>query len=85
MKNFHLPLPERTYTELRTEAQHAQLPTTTLAREAIELWLRAKKKAARHREIATYAAAMAGTELDLDVALESAAVEFQLAARKERP
>ena len=85
MKTFHLPLPERTYTELRTESQRAQLPATTLAREAIELWLRARKKAARHSSIAAYAAGVAGTELDLDEQLESAAIEFQLAARKERP
>ena len=36
MRNFHLPLPERTYTLLRAEAERAQLPATTLAREAID-------------------------------------------------
>lgn len=40
MKNFHLPLPERLYTLLRAEAERAQLPATTLAREAIDAWLR---------------------------------------------
>lgn len=75
MKNFHLPLPERTYAELRAEAERAQLPATTIAREAIALWLRARRKADRHNAIVAYAAEMAGTELDLDADLESAAVD----------
>ena len=52
MKNFHLPLPERTYTELRAEAERTQVPATTLAREAIDWWLRhqdAEGKARCHR------------------------------------
>jgi hypothetical protein len=40
MKNFHLPLPEQTYRQLRVEAERARVPTTTLAREAIDQWLR---------------------------------------------
>src|SRR5690242_11014571 len=40
MKNFHLPLPEQTYALLREEAERTQLPATTLAREAIDAWLR---------------------------------------------
>jgi hypothetical protein len=75
MKNFHLPLPERTYAELRAEAERAQQPTTTIAREAIAVWLRARKKALRHKAISSYAAGAAGTEFDLDPLLESAAVE----------
>jgi hypothetical protein len=75
MKNFHLPLPERTYAELRTEAERVQLPATTVAREAIAFWLRARKKAERQNAIAAYAAEMAGTPLDLDKSLESAAIE----------
>jgi len=34
MKNFHLPLPEQTYTGLRAEAERTGVPATTLAREA---------------------------------------------------
>ena len=34
MRNFHLPLPEQTYTLLRAAADRAQVPVTTLAREA---------------------------------------------------
>ena len=47
MKNFHLPLPEGTYDELRAEAERVHLPATTVAREAISSWLRARKKTAR--------------------------------------
>ena len=75
MKNFHLPLPERTYTHLRAEAERAQVPATTLAREAIDWWLREQLRKARHDQIAAYAAEMAGTDLDLDPDLEAAGVE----------
>ncbi len=75
MKNFHLPLPEATYDELRAVAERARLPATTVAREAISSWLRATKKAARRQAIMEYAARMAGTRLDLDPVLEAAAIE----------
>ena len=75
MKNFHLPLPEQTYTLLRGEAERTQLPATTLARKAIDLWLRSQARKARHEAIAAYAAEMAGTDLDMDHDLESAGIE----------
>lgn len=75
MKNFHLPLPEQTYSQLRAEAERAQVPATTLAREAIDMWLRYQARKARHDAIAAYAAEMAGTVLDLDPELESAGIE----------
>jgi hypothetical protein len=75
VKNFHLPLPERTYAELRAEAERANLPATTIAREAIAVWLRARKKALQRQAIAAYVAETTGTELDLDPLLESAAIE----------
>jgi len=75
MKNFHLPLPEASYDELRAEAERAQLPATTLAREAISSWLRARKKAARRQAVMEYAAHMAGTRFDLDPILEAAGIE----------
>ena len=78
MKNFHLPLPERTYAELRAEAERAQLPATAIAREAIDLWLRARKRTDRHNAVRAYAAEMRGTGFDLDPLLESAAVEHML-------
>lgn len=75
MKNFHLPLPEETYTHLRAEAERMHVPATTLAREAVDWWLRQQFRKARQDAIAAYAAEMAGTRLDLDADLESAAIE----------
>ena len=74
MKNFHLPLPDHTYRCLREEAERTQVPATTLAREAIDLWLRQQARNARHEAISAYAEEMAGTKLDLDPALESAGI-----------
>ena len=84
MKNFHLPLPEHTYAQLRAVAERSQLPATSLAREAIDLWLRQQLRQARHDAISAYAAEMAGTELDLDPDLESAGVEHLLESGRKR-
>ena len=83
MKNFHLPLPEETYAQLRAEAGRAQVPATTLARQAIDLWLRHQRRVARHAAIAAYAEELAGTNLDLDPDLESAAIEHLAKTVKE--
>jgi len=76
MKNFHLPLPEQTYIRLRAEAERTQVPATTLAREAVDGWLRQQSRKARQDAIMAYAAEMAGTHLDLDTDLESAGFEI---------
>ena len=78
MRNFHLPLPEQTYTQLRAASERARVPATTLARQAIDVWLAAQAKAALHEEIAAFATEFAGTEFDLDPELEAAGVEFLL-------
>ena len=83
MRNFHLPLPEQTYTELRAEAERKQFPATTLAREEIDRWLRDQRRKDRHEAIVAYAAEMAGWDLDLDAELESAGVEHLMRAGKE--
>ena len=82
MRNFHVPLPELTYEALRKQAERAHVPATTLAREAIDAWLREQSRKARHNAIAAYAAEVAGTDLDLDTALESAAVEHLVKTAK---
>ena len=46
-----------------------------LSHNPISNWLRARKKAARRKAVMEYAARMAGTRLDLDPDLESAAIE----------
>lgn len=80
MKNFHLPLPEETYADLRAQAARMQVPATALAREAVDAWLRRQARQARADAIAAYAAETAGTRLDLDPELESAAIEHLMNA-----
>lgn len=75
MKNFHLPLPEQTYLRLRAEAERTRVPATTLAREAVDEWLRQQSRKTRLEAIAAYASEMAGTPFDLDADLESAGIE----------
>ena len=83
MKNFHLPLPEQTYIRLRAEAERTQVPATTLAREAVDQWLRQQSRKARQDAIAAYATEMAGTHLDLDTGLESAGIEHLVKTGKK--
>jgi hypothetical protein len=80
MRNFHLPLPEQTYTRLRAEAKKAQVPATTLAREAIDWWLKVQARKARSEAITAFAAKAAGTDWDLDPAWEAAGIESLLKA-----
>jgi hypothetical protein len=82
MKNFHVPLPDATYNRLRDAAERSGIPATTLAREAIDLWLRQQQRKVRHEAIAAFAAEFAGTSLDLDRDLEAAGVEHLLKTAK---
>lgn len=75
MKNFHVPLPEETYTQLRAAAARTEVPATALAREAIDAWLRQRAREERRAAIAEYVEAVAGTLDDLDPALEEAGLE----------
>lgn len=84
MKNFHLPLPEHTYVQLRAEAERTQVPATTLAREAIDSWLLHQARKARHDAIVAYATETAGTDLDLDHDLESAGIEHLVKTGRAR-
>jgi hypothetical protein len=72
MKRLHSSLPEQTYSQLRAEAKRSRTPASTLAREV------------RHEAIAAYAAAAAGTALDLDAELESGGIEHLARAGRER-
>jgi hypothetical protein len=78
MRNFHLPLPEPTYALLRAEAERTQVPATTLARQAIDAWLRDQARRATDDAIAAYAAEMAGTKFDLEPDLEADGIEHLL-------
>jgi site-specific recombinase XerC len=78
LKNFHLPLPEQTYDELRSEAERRRVPATSLARQALQEWLQASKRLATRQAIAVYASELAGSEADLDPHLEAATVKLLL-------
>ncbi len=84
MQNFHLPLPEQTYSQLRAEAERAQVPATILAREAIDTYLRQQLRKARHAAISAYAEEMAGTAHDFDPELESTGIEHLVKTGKAR-
>lgn len=83
MKNFHLPLPEQTYDQLRSASERTHVPATILARQAIDLWLLHELRKVRHDAIAAYAAEMAGMTLDLDRDLEAAGIEHLLKTAKK--
>jgi plasmid stability protein len=70
LKNFHLPLPEEIHDGLRAEAGRQGKPSTAVAREAIAIYLREMAREERHRGIAEFAGDAAGSDLDLDEALE---------------
>ena len=75
VRNFHLPLPEPLYRRLRDAAERTKQPATTLARTAIDTWLRQHRKMMVREAIAEYAAEVAGTPDDLDEDLENASLE----------
>jgi predicted DNA-binding protein len=50
-RNFHIPLSDRTYRELRLLSEKMRRPATQLAREAIESWIEGLKGNALRREI----------------------------------
>ena len=83
-RNLHIPLSPQVYSLLRDEASRAKRPATVLARQAIEDWLRQRRRAEIHEGIARYVAEMAGTGVDLDPALEAASLEH-LADSEQRP
>ena len=82
-RNLHVPLDEALYRRLRNEAVRTGRPATELARNAIEAALRERQRFLLHESIAAYAEAVAGTEADLDPALERAGAEH-LSGRKKR-
>ena len=76
MKNFHLPLPKYVYAALREEAAALQRPAPVIAREAIDAWLRERRRASVRKSIAAYAVKHAGTTTDLDPDLEAGSLEL---------
>lgn len=84
VRNFHLPLAEDVYQALRQEAVLLRKPATVVAREAIEEWLRERRRAAVREAIAAYASRQAGTTADLDSSLERASLELWQEGRRRK-
>jgi predicted DNA-binding protein len=84
VRNFHLPLPSDVYERLKEAAARESRPATSVAREAIEEWLRQRRRLAVREEISSYADAIAGSREDLDPELENAGVEHLLGKRGRR-
>jgi predicted DNA-binding protein len=80
MKHIHVPLPDSAYDALRQQSKHTGQPATALVRQAVEVWLRDRRRAERAAALARYAAENGGTEVDLDPALEAASIESLLGA-----
>jgi predicted DNA-binding protein len=74
-RNLHVPLPAPLHDRLRAEAARSGRAATTLAREAIEVWIEDRERRAVHAGIVEYAEHMAGGAADLDEYLERAGVE----------
>jgi hypothetical protein len=74
-KNFHLPLPEELYNELRVAAREADQPATRFAQELMRSGLDEWRRVRRRQQIATYARQIAGSSEDLDPALERAGIK----------
>lgn len=84
MKSVHVPLPESLYRQLYSEAERIQRPATELVREAIDRWLAERRQQTIFDEIQNYACSVAGTQDDLDIELESAAIECLLSEDEQR-
>jgi len=63
------------YEALQHEASLLHKPATVVAREAIEAWLQERKRPVVREAIAAYAVQHAGSTVDLDPVLETAALE----------
>lgn len=74
-KNFHVPLPEAFYDELRSVAREAGQPATRFAQELMRAGLNEWHRARRREQIAAYARQVAGSREDLDSELERAGID----------
>jgi len=74
-KNFHLPLPEAFYDELRSAAREVDQPATRFAQELMRVGLDEWRRVRRRQQIAAYAREVAGSSEDLDPVLEHAGLQ----------
>jgi aryl-alcohol dehydrogenase-like predicted oxidoreductase len=82
LRNFHVPLSEELYNQLRAEAERSRQSAIALARYAMAWWLQQQQKAVLDENIRAYAAQGAGTPADLDQELEAASVDHLLDEEK---
>ncbi|MEX2534400.1 MAG: hypothetical protein WD273_02280 [Trueperaceae bacterium] len=77
-KNMHLPLPADLHAELKEQSDRPGAPATVLVREAVEEWVRRKRREQMAEELRAYAVRMTGTGTDLDEELEAAGTDALL-------
>jgi plasmid stability protein len=74
--NLHLPLKDELHARLRLEATRIGASATSVARRALDEWLRARERIATQAALRRYVQQVAGTEDDLDVELEAATIRL---------
>lgn len=72
---LELPLESDVWGLLQVEAARMGRPAVSLVSDVVVNWVRERQRQRVAQEIAEFAAANAGSELDLDPALEAAALE----------
>ena len=73
---LELPLESDVWCLLQDEAARSGQPTVSLVSDVVANWARDRHRQRVAQEIAEFAAAHAGRELDLDPTLDSAALEL---------
>jgi hypothetical protein len=80
-KNFHLPLPEALYDELRAAAREVDQPATRFAQELMRAGLHEWRRARRRQQIVAYAHQVADSSEDLEPELEAAGIDSLIEGR----
>lgn len=78
LRGLRVSLPRGLFRELEEQSERLDMPIATLARRAIEERVHAARRAQVEEELRRYVAAVAGSEYDLDEALEEAGAEAWL-------
>ena len=73
-KSIHIPLGGMTHQQLRKIAESLDQSLTTVARMAIEDWIKARQRHQIQKELTRFVAEHAGSEMDLVPSLEKEAM-----------
>jgi hypothetical protein len=76
VRKMNLPLPAQVHAAVFREARRAGIPATRLVRQVLGQWLSEQARAREADEIRCFAAAHAGSQVDLDPALAAAGLEL---------